>query len=134
MSLTFKGQTQTVKNNEAAIYDAITAMGAMTGVAGQNAEMMKTLDGQSSNLGDNFTNLTAQIGDYLTPVFIFLLDLCNKGITVIGFLWKIVASVGVGIRNEWNNWTAFFTAAGQGISALASAAIEFLSGNFEENI
>lgn len=131
VSLMFKGQTTAVKNNEAAIFDAITAMGAMQGVAGQNAEMMETLTGKSSNLGDNFTSLSAQIGDSLTPVFIFFLNLCNKGIDLISFLWKVITTVGLGIRGEWNNWSAFFTAAGQGISALATAAYELLSGNFE---
>lgn len=131
VTLAFKGQTQTVKNNEVAIYDAITAMGAMQGVAGQNAQMMETLTGKSSNLGDNFTSLSAQIGDSLTPVFIFFLDLCNKGINLISFLWKVITTVGLGIRNEWNNWSAFFTAAGQGISALATAAYELLQGNFD---
>ena len=88
MSLSLKGQTETVKNNEEAIYQAMIAMGAMTGVAGQNAEMMTTLNGNSSNLGDSFDALTVGLGNGLEPVFIAILDLIAASLPLLNLLGK----------------------------------------------
>ena len=80
VSLSFKGQTQVVKNNEEAIYQAMIAMGSMTGVAGQNAQMMETLGGKASNFGDVMDSLMVTIGDKLSPIFKFFLDLVADSI------------------------------------------------------
>ncbi|CAG4992195.1 hypothetical protein DYBT9275_00912 [Dyadobacter sp. CECT 9275] len=89
VSLSFKGQTMVVKNNERAIYDAMIAMGSMTGVAGQNAQMMQILGGKSSNLGDSMDALKVTIGDRLSPVFKFFLDAITTGIE---WLVKVVTA------------------------------------------
>lgn len=93
ISLSFKGQTQVVKNNEEAILAAIVAMGAMTGVAGQNAKMMETLGGKTSNLGDNFDSLMVTLGNGLRPVFIAILDLLNTSIPVLLVVGQTIGSV-----------------------------------------
>src|SRR5690606_12137534 len=80
VSLTFKGQTQVVKQNEEAIYGALIAMGQMTGVAGQNAEMMTAMNGMVANNSDAFDAFQLSIGDKLTPVFKFFLTLVGQTI------------------------------------------------------
>lgn len=60
--LTFKGQTQEVKNTSDAINNYILGLGKLEGVAGGMAAQSATLGGQLSNLGDTFDNLFATIG------------------------------------------------------------------------
>lgn len=84
VALTFKGQTTVVKQNEQAIYDALIAMGQMTGVAGQNAAMMETMGGKVSNIDDAMDNLMLTVGDRLTPIFVFFLDLIGDTIEWFG--------------------------------------------------
>lgn len=90
VSLSFKGQTQTVKANEKAIYEAMIAMGTMTGVAGQNAQMMETLSGKASNFGDVMDSVKTAIGDRLSPIFKFFLDLLADGLE---WFAKIINSI-----------------------------------------
>lgn len=74
VSLSFKGITQTVSNTPDAINKAILSFGEMEGVAGTMAITSATLEGRMSNLGDKFDNIKLIIGEYLKPVFTFLLD------------------------------------------------------------
>ncbi|CAG5001963.1 hypothetical protein DYBT9275_02776 [Dyadobacter sp. CECT 9275] len=86
VSLAFKGQTVKVKATEKAIYDAVIAMGAMNGVAGQNAELMETLGGKTSNLSDNIDSLAVKLGDVLMPVFNGVLNGLNNGVSALSSL------------------------------------------------
>lgn len=90
VSLSFKGQTTSVKNNEQAIYEAIVAMGEYNGVAGVTSEVSDKLSGKQSNLGDKIDFVTVQLGEKLKPVFHFILDLFVKGVGFVGdFIDKI---------------------------------------------
>lgn len=92
-TLTFKGMQQTVANTPEAIQGAIVAFGQMEGVAGQNAKMMKTLGGKTSNLSDSFDGLMVELGTGLRPVFVAIIDLIGASIPVLSFLGKALASV-----------------------------------------
>ncbi|MPR36548.1 hypothetical protein [Salmonirosea aquatica] len=129
VSLSFKGQTQTVKNNEQAIYDAMIAMGAMTGVAGQNAEMMQTLDGKSSNLGDSFDALTVELGTGLKPVFIAIIDLIQMALPLIGFLGKAIGTVVLVAKSLVMGVVDTVMNAGKSIFSLVEAGKLALEGN-----
>jgi hypothetical protein len=67
VSLSFKGITTEVNNNEKAIRDAILAFGDLQGVQGSMASISKTLGGQVSNLLDSFDKLAVTIGEKLGP-------------------------------------------------------------------
>ena len=75
VTYTFKGVQKTVANTPEAINAAIISLGALEGVAGQNAIMMETLGGKASNFGDVMDLLMVTIGDRLSPIFMFFLDL-----------------------------------------------------------
>ena len=83
VSLSFKGQTTSVKNNEQAIYEAIVAMGEYNGVAGVTSEVSDDLAGKQSNLGDKIDFVTGSIGEKLKPVFHFFLDMLVKGVEFV---------------------------------------------------
>ncbi|UHG93382.1 hypothetical protein [Spirosoma oryzicola] len=70
----------TFKNQEDATLGVMTALGEMKGVQGQNAAMMQTLDGKTSNLGDSMDALKVAVGDRLKPVFLWLLDFLSTGV------------------------------------------------------
>lgn len=131
VTLSFKGLNQTVKNTPEAINGAITAFGEMTGVAGQNAQMMETLDGKASNMGDNFDALKTQIGTQLRPVFLMIMDSMSSGIGIVGALTGALATaitVVVGVSKTMfdfvvNSASVFMNA--------GTAIKEFLSGNYE---
>jgi len=82
ISLAFKGQTQHVKNNEKAIYNAIVAMGAYNGVAGMTSEVSKTLEGRVSNLGDAWDFFRVELGNKFKPVFHSVIDLFEGSIEI----------------------------------------------------
>lgn len=132
VSLSFKGQTQTVKNNEEAIYQAIIAMGAMTGVAGQNAEMMTTLNGKSSNLGDSFDALTVGLGNGLKPVFIGILDLIAASIPLLSLLGKGLGTVLLLAKAAIAGVLDTVMNVGRAFVTLGEAARAFMSGNTAE--
>lgn len=88
VTLSFKGMNQTVKNTPEALQGAITKFGEMNGVAGQNAKMMETLDGQLSNLGDNFDAMKVAVGEGLRPVFVWLLSALSTGVSWFLAVWK----------------------------------------------
>ncbi|WP_273215556.1 hypothetical protein [Runella zeae] len=129
ISLTFKGQTQVVKNNEEAIYKAMIAMGAMTGVAGQNAKMMETLGGKTSNLGDNFDAMMVTLGDGLRPVFIAILDLLNASIPVLTIVGKAIGSVILVAKSLVVGLVDTVKNAGLALYSLGDAAAKLVQGN-----
>jgi hypothetical protein len=95
VSLSFKGQTTNVKNNEQAIYEAIVAMGEYNGVAGVTSEVSDKLSGKQSNLGDKIDFVTVQFGEKLKPVFHFILDLFVKGVGFVGDFIDKIGPLGV---------------------------------------
>lgn len=82
VSLSFKGITQTVKNNESAILDAILAYGSLSGVQGSMSSVSKTLEGGLSNLADNFFRLTSGIGNSSGILNLFVGAL-NMGVSAL---------------------------------------------------
>jgi hypothetical protein len=62
VSLTFKGVTTTVAKSDAAISDYLFSLGKLPGVSGTTAKISKTLGGELSNLGDQFTSGAVEIG------------------------------------------------------------------------
>jgi len=129
ISLSFKGQTQVVKNNEEAILAAIVAMGAMTGVAGQNAKMMETLGGKTSNLGDNFDSLMVTLGTGLRPVFVAILDLLNASIPVLLFVGQTIGTVVVAAKSLIMGMVDTVKNGGMAIVSLAEAVTQVSQGN-----
>jgi len=79
VSLTFNGVTKTVNRTEAGVLSAITGFGQLNGVMGLTADISDDLAGKKSNLGDKIDFLMVKIGNGLTPIFNFLLDLFVKG-------------------------------------------------------
>ena len=69
VKFTFKGVETTVKNTNEAIRNYVTSLGDAVGVSGAMEGQSKTLDGQISNLGDNWTGLLNAIGSGLAPVY-----------------------------------------------------------------
>lgn len=60
--LTFRGQTETIKNTSDAITEYLLSIGKLPGIQGAAIAVSQTLDGSLSNLVDNFTQLFATIG------------------------------------------------------------------------
>lgn len=129
ISLSFKGQTQVVKNNEEAILAAIVAMGAMTGVAGQNAKMMETLGGKTSNLGDNFDALMVTLGTGLRPVFIAILELLNASVPVLLFVGQTISTVVVAAKSLIMGMVDTVKNGAMAIVSLGTAVAEVSKGN-----
>ena len=130
-TLSFKGMNQTVKNTPEAIQAAIVKFGEMKGVAGQNAEMMKTLDGQTSNLGDSFDSLKTEIGEQLKPVFVAILSTMSYGITVISGLVKVIGTLITVTTSYWSTLADFAVGSAGVMKNLGAAIGLFLTGNFE---
>ncbi|SKD10102.1 hypothetical protein SAMN05660461_6002 [Chitinophaga ginsengisegetis] len=70
VTLSFKGQTVTVKENEKAVRDVILAYGAMEGVAGTMIGVSKTMDGVNSNMSDTIKQLATNVGRLLAPAWL----------------------------------------------------------------
>jgi hypothetical protein len=83
VSLSFKGVTKIVKNNEQAIKDAIIQYGAMKGVAGSMEVVSKTLGGRFSNLADQWWNFLVAVGGESSGVFGYVLDALSNGIAFL---------------------------------------------------
>lgn len=65
VTLSFKGITKEVANNEDAIKNAIVSYGELEGVAGGMEAISKTLGGALSNMTDSFDKLFAAIGSHI---------------------------------------------------------------------
>ena len=62
VSFSFKGVTTTVAKTDAAISEYLFGLGQLPGVSGTTAKISKTLGGELSNLGDQFTAGAVEIG------------------------------------------------------------------------
>lgn len=62
VTLSYKGMTETVKDNANAVEGVIEKWGKVPGIAGNMAAQSKTLGGRISNLSDNWDQLTIAIG------------------------------------------------------------------------
>ena len=120
VTLSFKGMNQTVKNTPDAIQGAIVAFGTMNGVAGQNKNMMETLNGKTSNLQDTFFQLAAELGESLKPVFIVILGLIQKAIPLVQVLGKVFTSV-----------INVVFGLGEALYNMGRAIVNVLNGNYE---
>jgi hypothetical protein len=69
VTFTFKGVETTVKNTNDAIRNYVTSLGDAVGVSGAMAKQSETLDGQISNLGDNWDGFLNAIGNRLAPIY-----------------------------------------------------------------
>jgi hypothetical protein len=78
VELSFKGVTKTVANTPTAINAALVSFGELNGVMGSTASISETLEGQTSNLGDQVDQLEVQIGKGLRPVFVLLLTTAGR--------------------------------------------------------
>ncbi len=83
VTLSFKGVTKEVKNNESAIRDALMQYGQMTGVAGSMESISKTLGGKISNLGDQWNNFLVAVGGESGGIFTGVISILSIG---LGFL------------------------------------------------
>lgn len=131
VTFSFKGMQKTVKNTPEAINAAIISFGQMNGVAGQNAKMMETLEGKSSNLGDSFDALKVEIGEQLKPVFLAILSSMSFGIQVISGLVKVVGTLITVISSYWSTLGDFAVGAAGVMKNLGTAIGAFLTGNYE---
>lgn len=119
----------TFKNQEDATMGVLTALGTMQGVAGQNADMMTTLDGRTSNLQDSFFDLAANLGEDLRPAFIAIFDLINALLPVLSVLGKIIATIIIAGKGLISSFIETLTSAWSGITSLFEAGKELLNGN-----
>lgn len=65
VTLSFKGQTKVVKENDEAIRNAIVSFGELNGVQGAMAVQSDTVAGQISNLKDNLSRFAIEAGSSL---------------------------------------------------------------------
>lgn len=131
VTMSFKGMNQTVKNTPEAIQGAITKFGEMNGVAGQNAKMMETLEGQNSNLQDSLDALKVEMGQKLRPVFVAIIQVINGAIPVVRVLANVLFTAVSAIVTYYRTLLDFAAGAGSVLQSMGTAAKEFLSGNFD---
>lgn len=93
VSLTFKGVTVEVDRTEQGVMKAIETFGGLPGVLGMTDKIAQTLDGQLSNLGDNFDRLKYTIGKDLKGGFESLIALGNYLIDLFIKIWIGAAPV-----------------------------------------
>ncbi|UHG90114.1 hypothetical protein [Spirosoma oryzicola] len=122
---------ESFKSQDDAIQNVMVRYGQMNGVGGQNAKMMETLGGMSSNLEDNFDSLKVELGEKLRPVFVLVLQSLSGGITVIRGLVNVISTAITGVI-AWNKTLFdFFISSGGVFKNMGLAIKEFLSGNFD---
>lgn len=83
VTLSFKGVTKEVANNEKAIRDAILEYGGMKGVAGSMESISKTLGGRISNIEDQWWGLMVAIGGYGGGIIGDTLSLMGDGLAFV---------------------------------------------------
>jgi hypothetical protein len=109
VSLSFKGQTTTVKNSEKAIYDSIIAMGAYNGVAGITSEVSDKLAGKQSNLGDKIDFIAVKLGEKLKPMFHFILDMFMKGVDIVSDFIDNIGPLGTVVEYIGSTFSGLYT-------------------------
>ena len=110
VQFTFKGVTKQVQFSSGAIFKYITSLGDATGVQGASISQMNTLSGKLSNLKDNFTQLTFELGTTFRPVITTVVD---------GFASLI--SKGRELTTWAQNNPSTLKAVGAGLAALAAS-------------
>lgn len=83
VTLSFKGITKEVANNEQAIKDAIISYGGMKGVANSMESISKTLGGRLSNLSDQWWSFLVAVGGYGGGVIGDTLQMMSDGLTFV---------------------------------------------------
>ncbi|WP_123867166.1 hypothetical protein [Flavobacterium oreochromis] len=83
VTLSFKGVTKEVKNNESAIRDALMQYGEMTGVAGSMNAISQTLGGKLSNLADQWNNFLVAVGGESGGIFTGVISLLSEGLAFL---------------------------------------------------
>lgn len=99
VSMSFKGMTQEVDRTEAGVMKAIEAFGEMPGVMGMTAKISETLEGQLSNLDDNFDRLKSTIGGDATDAFKQMIGIGNQLIDAFIEIWEGTAPVREGMSS-----------------------------------
>jgi hypothetical protein len=104
VSLSFKGVTKEIKNNEEAIKEAILEYGKLDGVAGGMEAISKTLGGQLSNLSDSFDKLFNAIGSRASTILTPIINGVTGIINQISDLIEVREdSIKVGIETSFQN-------------------------------
>ena len=104
VSLSFKGVTKEIKNNEDAIKQAILEYGKLDGVAGGMEAISKTLGGQLSNLSDSFDKLFNAIGSRASTILTPIINGVTGIINQISDLIEVREdSIKVGIETSFQN-------------------------------
>ena len=116
-------------SQEDAVFGVMTAFGKMEGVQGQNAQMMETLGGKTSNLGDNFDSLMVTLGNGLRPVFVSILDLLNASIPVLLVVGQTIGSVIVMAKSLIVGMVETVKNGGMAIISLGDAVAQVAQGN-----
>lgn len=96
----FKGVETQVKFNSEAIREYMLSLGDLSGVSGSMAAISQTLEGQLSNLGDNFDSLKVKIGNELAPIFTQFIGYLNNTIDVAKNVVDSLGGIGAAIKNN----------------------------------
>jgi hypothetical protein len=92
LELSFKGVQTVIPRTKEAILDYVLSLGELEGVQGTTTAISKTLGGQLSNLGDQFTATAASIGNDLKPALTTIISglgtLLQSLATLVGFVAK----------------------------------------------
>ncbi len=88
VKFTFKGVETQTKMTSAAIQQYVLSLGDAIGVSGSMDAISKTLDGQISNLGDNWDSFLLTIGNRLGPVFSKVIGMTAEFLSTINDLFK----------------------------------------------
>lgn len=131
LDLKTKKVIKTFQNQEDAVFGVMTAFGEMEGVAGQNAKMMETLDGKTSNLSDSFDAMMVELGTGLRPVFVTIIDLIGRAIPIMSFLGKVIGTVIVAARGMISGIVNSAMAGWKVLESLYDAGKQLLSGNLD---
>jgi hypothetical protein len=107
VTLSFKGVTKEVKNNDAAIRGALMAYGEMTGVAGSMSVISQTLGGKISNLGDQWNNFLVAVGGESGGIFSGVIDILASGLT---FLQNSLPYISIFFKILWDSIQPVITA------------------------
>lgn len=110
VTLSFKGVTKEVKNNEEAIRNALMQYGQMTGVAGSMEAISKTLGGKISNLGDQWNSFLVAVGGESGGIFTAVISILSSGLAFLteylpyisewfNILWSMIEPVVVSLSN-----------------------------------
>lgn len=121
VTLSFKGVTKEVKNNETAIREALLQYGQMDGVAGSMEVVSKTLGGQISNLGDAWNSFLVQVGGESSGIFVGVISILSLGLQFLSehlpvismwfaIVWETIQPVVTALRSLINVVFNFGTA------------------------